>query len=168
MERRNGRLLASVGLAAVLVVTLGFSAPSYAEKWTPVQLSVFNPVQAVPDDWCIYGLRLNVLYGENDTVAGLDLGIGANQTTRRTSGVQAALVGNLAERMDGVQAAVLFSGADIARGVQIGAVTISSETKGLQLGLFNFTTKAKGVQIGLINWIEEGWLPFCPLINWNF
>jgi hypothetical protein len=75
-------------------------------------------------NWDVYGLRLNLLCGENFNVAGLDLG----------------LVNGVIEKVSGVQVAAML----------------------------NVSEKVRGVQIGLLNFMKDGFLPFFPLINFNF
>ncbi len=57
--------------------------------WTPVQLSLFRPVQVFDDGRDVYGLRLNLLYGRNRNLVGLDLGL--VNSTRNFGGIQAGL-----------------------------------------------------------------------------
>ena len=41
----------------------------------PIQLSLFTPVQIVDEKESIGGVRLNLFYGRNTAVKGLDLGL---------------------------------------------------------------------------------------------
>ena len=49
-----------------------------------IQLALFNPVQIFPEENSITGVRLNLLYGSNASVTGLDVGV-VNRTTEKKS-----------------------------------------------------------------------------------
>lgn len=51
-----------LGISAVALAMLG--SPAAAEE-KPIQLSLFAPVQLVPEDVAVKGLRINLLYGRN-------------------------------------------------------------------------------------------------------
>lgn len=57
--------------------------------WTPLQLSLFNPVQIFEENDDVYGFRFNLLYGKNRNMFGLDLGI--VNSTRHFGGFQVGL-----------------------------------------------------------------------------
>jgi hypothetical protein len=44
-------------------------------SWTPVQGAILNPEQIFSESTEIRGLRVNVLYGKNASVYGLDVGL---------------------------------------------------------------------------------------------
>ncbi len=80
--------------------------------WSPIELSLFSPVQIFSRDTDIYGLRFNLIFGRSRNIFGLDLGI-VNSTrlmggiqfglwnhSRDAYGVQIGLFGNIA-RGDG-------------------------------------------------------------------
>ena len=49
---------------------------SHAEdQTTGFQLSLFHPVQSHPDDYNVDGFRLDLMYGVNEDVQGIDIGI---------------------------------------------------------------------------------------------
>ncbi len=48
---------------------------SYAEGCHPVQLSLVTPVQVVPKEDAVCGVRLDLLWGNNKAVWGIDLGL---------------------------------------------------------------------------------------------
>jgi hypothetical protein len=39
---------------------------------------------------------------------------------------------------------------------------------GFQFGLINYARRSSGVQLGLLNFMQDGPLPFFPLINLHF
>lgn len=72
MKKILNRLFVLVLVFAVIDVSGAEETPT---KITPLQLSVWNPVQLVPDDWDVWGLRLNLPYGMNRDLYGLDVGV---------------------------------------------------------------------------------------------
>jgi hypothetical protein len=74
--------LKNIFLPVLTAIIICFESPLSADEnhnddgdWAPFQLSLFNPVQIFNEKSNIYGLRLNVLYGVNRDVIGLDLGL---------------------------------------------------------------------------------------------
>jgi hypothetical protein len=53
-------ILSVISGLVILLPSIGFAAQS-----TPVQVSLWNPVQIFPEDQDVSGLRLNILYGKN-------------------------------------------------------------------------------------------------------
>ena len=74
----------TVVLAAILVTVFN-SAIIAQEK--PIQLSLFTPVQIVPEDQSAKGFRFNLIYGKNAAMTGLDIGL-VNMSTSLQKGVQ--------------------------------------------------------------------------------
>jgi len=173
--------LAAASLAAFLL-----AAPTNASAQKPVNLSVFNPIQIVPEAESVAGLRLSLFHARNANVVGFDwVWLGFHQTTGNFTGVAfvglavnmvdgtmtgwQATLGNLAKGgMTGVQTGALNWNGGQSTGLQLGAVNIADEFTGLQLGLVNYTRRMKGVQIGLANIITEGPLPFMVIANAMF
>jgi hypothetical protein len=56
-------------VAVLTLIVVGQPVPA-SEK--PIQLSLFSPIQLVPEDNAISGVRLSLLYGRNTYVTGLD------------------------------------------------------------------------------------------------
>lgn len=57
---------------------------------------------------------------------------------------------------------------EVLKGAQVSLFNISTYSSGLQVGLVNWAKNAQGFQIGLINYIDEGVVPFMPILNLNF
>ena len=70
---------------AVMLVAIFNSSTIAQEK--PIQLSLFTPVQIVPEDQSVKGFRFNLIYGKNAAVTGLDIGL-VNMTSSLQTGVQ--------------------------------------------------------------------------------
>ena len=181
-----------------LVLVAGVTVPAYSDvAYSLCSLSVWAPVQIVPEESDVYGVRLNLLYGENRQVHGLDLGI-VNVTTRDLTGVQAGgfnwdqgamsglqmgmdnvfqgtpKSGTSAEagwggEGDGVQLGGVNIVADARlNGIQIGAINVAEGMAGLQIGFVNVAEQMRGVQIGVLNLILNGPCAFMPIINASF
>lgn len=179
-------LTRSIGFALITTVLVAASLPAQGAtvvRKRPVQLALVTPVQIFPDRDAIYGVRLNLIYGRNFTVHGLDLGL-VNHTTGGTfKGVQLGIVGYaernfmgwqnnwvnvVNERFEGFQQGIV-NVAESAGGFQLGVVNTSQSMNGLQLSLVNYARRLHGVQIGLINIIKEGGaFPVFPIVNWSF
>ena len=153
-------------LAALTFIFI--SMPSQAQD-RPIQVSLVTPIQIFPEDNSITGFRLNLIYGRNISITGLDLGL-VNHTTAGTSkGVQLGFVGLVDVDYVGWQDNAVNVTKGKFKGLQWGIVNYAEFANGLQLGLVNYVESMKGVQIGLINIIrQEGMLPFFPIFNYSF
>jgi hypothetical protein len=154
--------------AIALLVLSTASAPALAEE-KPVQLSLFTPIQIVPEQDSVTALRLNLIYGRNASVQGFDLGVINHTTTGLSKGVGIGVV-NLADAdFLGFQYSFVNVTKNDFEGFQWGFVNYAVNCRGLQLGFFNYAEKMHGLQIGLINMIGEGGvLPVLPIVNWSF
>ena len=115
-----------------------------AEKegvWRPFQIAIFNPVQIFNAKTTIKGFRLNLPYGRNKEVYGIDLGF-VNRVDENFSSWQMGFVNLVGGR---------------SSGLQMGLYNSSKELKGIQLGLLNTAREMKGLQLGL--WVP--WLLCC-------
>lgn len=185
---------------------------AYGAEWTPVQLALVHPVQVFPEKTDVQGLRINIIYGLNENVSGLDIGI-ANQVIDKFKGAQVGAFPfggvNITKELSGLQLAGFFGGVNVTTGKTVGiqvsgaaaginyagdvigaqisglllGVNIAKNVKGfqacviynqadsmqgLQVGLVNHCKQMKGIQIGLVNVIEEGKIPFLPIVNAQF
>ncbi|HVP56701.1 MAG TPA: hypothetical protein VMU02_01280 [bacterium] len=177
---RRAFVMACVGIA----ILAGIAVESgYAEGSATFQLSLFPPVQLRDENLSISLLRLDLIYGRNVSVHGLDLGL-INHCTGGTSvGLQYGIVGYVGGSFVGWQANTIdivkqrFSGfqsgfynqMNNGEAVQYGIFNVATDVTGLQLGFINYTQKMYGLQIGLINVIrQKEKLPVLPIINWSF
>jgi hypothetical protein len=177
-----GSLCALVLLALVFVHAGPLRAADEPAGGTkPIQIALWNPVQIFPEDTSILGVRLNLLYGLNRNMTGLDIGIG-NHTKGDEKGLQYGLVGfvegsfrgwqnnafNYSETFYGFQHG-FYNGAHTATGFELGFVNITQDMHGFQLGIFNMTQTLYGLQIGIINVVQQKEdLPILPIVNWSF
>jgi hypothetical protein len=176
------RFLSALSTALIFAIALLCSACS--TSWTPVQGAIFNPEQIFSESTEIRGLRVNVLYGKNASVYGLDVGLW-NEVEERVSGVQLAGVVNLARGLDGIGAGGLVNKVEErVRGLQCGVANYAGEVAGVQIagisnksnsvvgvqigGVVNEAEELVGLQIGLLNFNKGGPLPFFPIFNFGF
>ncbi|HOW42890.1 MAG TPA: hypothetical protein P5110_06480 [Candidatus Omnitrophota bacterium] len=136
----------------ILVVTLlvlAMAGAACAQDTKPLQLSLFNPIQMVPEDTSIKGVSLDLFYTVNADFTGFALSfLGVNKATGNAAGVQWGL-GNWVN--DGY-----------VHGLQSGIANLCGDRfVGLQSGWLNITKgDLTGVQLGLVNWTEgyfHGW-----------
>ncbi|MBU1881739.1 hypothetical protein KKA08_06860 [bacterium] len=83
-------MIRNLSLAALLVI-VAFSLQVQAGD-KPIQISLVNPIQIFPDTDSVTGVRLNLIYGKNADLTGIDVGI-ANHLTGSMGGIQWGLVG---------------------------------------------------------------------------
>jgi hypothetical protein len=164
------------GLAVLLP-----AAPARAQDEHPISLGLFPPVQIVPENESIRGVRLSLLYGKNVDVTGLDVGL-VNSTTRNFTGAQFGLVGISDADVEGWQSNWVNVTRGQMQGLQDGVVSITETGRGmqfsgynqaqnfrrLQLGIVNYAGYLSGIQIGIINIIRDnGQFPVFPIVNWG-
>ncbi len=158
------RVFFAVVLVACVIVTTTSPAVSQGK---PIQLSLFNPVQIVPETESISGFRLSLLYGRNANMSGFDWGL-VTSTTGNFTGVQWGLVGMVEGDFQGWQHNLVSITNGSFEGLQVGAYNSANYVNGLQFGLFNSAGSMKGIQLGLLNFIKkDGFMPFFPIVNWG-
>ncbi len=145
-----------------------FSAIINAQE-KPIQLSLFNPIQIVPESQSISGFRLNLIYGKNVNVTGFDIGL-VNQSTGIQKGVQWGALNLTEGGMTGWQDGFVNITKGSSVGLQTAAVNYhQGHFNGLQISIVNYSATLKGLQLGLINIIGEGgFLPVFPIFNFDF
>ena len=156
-------------LGVVFLMCLMMSVPLQAQETRPIQLSLVTPIQIFPEGYRISGVRLNLLYGRNTSVSGLDIGLVNHTTTGESVGLQYGLVGLNDSDFMGWQDCVVNITNGNFEGFQYGIVNYTGHMSGFQLGLINYARTAKGLQIGLVNIIRQGGqFPVFPIVNWSF
>ena len=140
-----------------------------AQAQSPIQLSLFPPVQLVDEGSAIQGLRLSLIYGKNTNVTGLDWGLINHTTSGLSKGVQWGLVGYNQGDFLGWQGNFINFTEGNVEGLQWGFFNQGGHVSGLQLGFVNYAHSMKGIQIGLVNIIKQGGqFPVFPIVNWSF
>lgn len=150
---------------ALLLALFAFSSSAFA--FSPLQIGVGSNLQLVSTNTPVIGLRLNLLYSQNETVGGLDLGfvsssqnlsgIGLNAvsfTEGTLNGISIGLLGTSADTVNGIQLAPI-AWARFVRGIQAGlfpiAYGLGESFCGVQIGFCNFAEDLRGVQVGIFN-----------------
>jgi len=120
-------------------------------------------------------VSINILYGFNNGVSGLEMGSLLNYNRGVVKGLQMSGILNLNRKnstgflLSGISnfcqdstLGVFISGGfnyseKNSKGLQLATVNIvASDFKGFQLGVFNYAKKLKGVQLGVINYVVDG------------
>ncbi|MBU8922601.1 MAG: hypothetical protein KOO63_12355 [Bacteroidales bacterium] len=144
------------------------SIPAMAEN-RPVQLSLFTPIQIFPENDAITGIRLNLIYGRNASVTGLDWGLVNHTTTGTTTAWQIGVVGLVDTDFTGWQDNHVNIVKGNFKGFQSGVFNYARSATGFQLGIVNYAESMNGLQIGIVNIIGEGGaFPVLPIVNWSF
>jgi hypothetical protein len=121
---------------------------------TPAQLGL--PGTNLPQDETVNGIRLNLLWGKNTNMKGLDLSILALSQTKNLHGVQFGLFLPTAtyveESFNGIsvlQWANVHTGK--SQGFISGFVNYTKDMTGAQFALVNISTKVNGIQTAFVN-----------------
>lgn len=140
-------------VAAVLYFTIFSPVHTYAIDWTPLQLSLWNPIQLFSEEKNVIGLRLDLIYGKNKNIYGIDTGI-INTLTGNANGIQVGLM-NKAEHVKGIQVGLLGESKSLS-GIQLNGLMSKTENlKGISISYgfpgYSLAGSMDGLQIGLIN-----------------
>ena len=169
--------------ALLAVCSLGTQEGFADPEGEPFQLALFHPLQIREETASITALRLNLIYGKNVSVTGLDIGIANHCTGGQSVGLQYGLVGliqgdfmgwqdNAISIIDGKFTGFqsgLYNHCGQGEGFQMGFVNRATDMRGFQLGLVNYTETMYGLQIGLVNIIQrKETLPVFVIANWSF
>jgi hypothetical protein len=157
-------------LITILFLSLAIAAPVMAQSTDkPFQLSLVAPAQIYPENNSITGFRINLIYGKNTSLTGVDFGLVNHLTSGKSCGVQSGLVGLADADFLGVQENwINISKTDI-QGIQWGIVNSGNKVRGWQFGFVNYAQSLHGIQIGLVNIIKTGGqFPVFPIVNWSF
>jgi hypothetical protein len=165
--------------AAVILIVLSLGVARAGEGW-PLQLGIFPPVQLIPEDMAVRGIKLNLPYSANDRVVGIDVGVASagadmevlqvnlyNRVYGEMTGLQVGLLDTIGSG-NGLQIGLLNRVSTVFQGIQISLINVAEEMTGVQIGVINRTEFLSGLQIGVVNVIEESPLPFLPIINMSF
>lgn len=154
-------------LGAMILVLIVLGQPILAEE-KPIQLALFSPIQLLPEEDGVAGVRLSLFYGRNKYVSGLDWSLVGHLTSGQSKGVQFGLVGIAEGDFMGWQSTVFNITDGNFEGFQGGLVNYAGYASGFQLGLVNYAQSMHGLQIGLVNIIKQGGqFPVFPIVNWS-
>ena len=108
-----------------------------AEETKPIQLAIFDPIQLVPKEDSIKGVRLSLFYTANKDVTGLSFAwMGVNRATGDVNGIEWGL-GNIVEGSSyGWQAGVVNYVRERFVGLQYGITNITQgDLTGVEWGI---------------------------------
>jgi hypothetical protein len=161
----------------------GISTGHAEMRGDPFQLALVNPIQIRSEEAEISILRVNLIYGRNVSVVGLDIGLINHSTGGVSKGFQYGLGGYVQGDFIGWQDNAIsivegdflgfqsgfYNQINTGEAFQMGFVNRATDMSGLQLGLINYTEGMYGLQVGLVNVIRsKEKLPFFPIVNWSF
>lgn len=133
------------------------------QGWTPLQLSLFDPIQTSHRNIGVAGLRLSLLNGRNIEVRGIDLGL--RNESDVFAGIGLSLVNSTSD-LTGIHAGLINHTSGNCAFLQVGIFNrCGLNVSGLQIGLINSSPNVRGLQIGLLNFHDDGLLPVTPIIN---
>ena len=176
----------------VLAGSILFAAGTAAAEPAMGQIAV---VARAPDNANVDGVRLSILYGQNSSMSGLDLGFFSLSESEKMSG--AAFVFGIHRLTGGMDGGAAFSLVNLHAGndtgfnaafvnmvdsaenaLDLGFVNIASGTTMVdiaalnlsdestaQLGFVNVTKHLTGFQLGFINVADNGFLKVFPFFN---
>ena len=123
-------------------------------KWTLFQLALYSPAQVFKKETAVKGLRVNILFGKNDSVSGLDIGLFSR--SEKVRGIAISGVNISEESFMGIQTG-LYNQTEDSTGFQIGLGQFNSLSfTGLSVGGVAFTDgDVQGMQIGVLGNIAE-------------
>ena len=133
-----------------------------------IQFSLWPTIQMHDSETSIHGLRLNLLYGVNQDVSGLDIG-SVNKVKGNMKGLQCGLVNLVGGDLSGWQVGIANS-AQKTKGIQCGLINHAVSMTGMQIGLaYNTADTLRGLQVGLFNFVwERKPIFFFPIVNLSF
>ena len=176
-----------------ILVLCALLIPTLAQADTGFQFA--EPNMNVPDVETVDGMRLSFLWGKNERVSGLDLGLLSISETRDRSGLALIMgVSRVTGKPNGGANFSLInyhSGTD--RGMNAGFINLLNDAEGAfnlgfvtiaqgntladvgglnisnsstaQIGFINITKEIKSFQFGFFNMAENGFFPFFPFVN---
>ena len=186
------RLDPSRSLTCLALLAVGLVAGAAAAE-TPAQFAA--PGVRAPGDPDVNGLRFSLLFGSNQKMQGLDIGVLSLSRTRDMSGLGLVFgIGMVTGDMDGgahfslvnihegrdtgLNAAFFNKVNNADSAVDFGFVNIAdgqtmldigglniSRSSTAQLGFINITDEIDGFQLGFINIAKNGFLPMFPFFN---
>src|ERR1035437_953468 len=144
-----------IGCLIVFAAVEGSAVAETPIGMTPIQISICPPIQLVPGNWDVWGLRLDLPYGNNKDLYGVDAGIG-NIVSDEFVGIQVGGINSirgLESHAIGLQVAgILNDSAGNMKGIQISFWNQGGGFEGAQMGFKNLARgDFAGVQMGAIN-----------------
>jgi len=157
-----------IKITFLLLGILALTSLSNAQS-RPINIALFNPIQIFPESNSIEGIRINLIYGKNVSVTGIDWGLVNHVGSGGFKGVQLGAINICEGNVTGWQNGLINISKRNVEGFQWGWFNSGDHVSGFQLGILNFAESMYGLQIGLLNFIHTGGqFPVFPIINWSF
>ncbi len=141
------------GIALSLACASAFSGAAMAET-VPVQLATLNHTNVMEGD-AVKGVRFPTLYGQTDSVKGVDLHLIGIGETNDFVGLQFPLLlagaNHVNHSMTGVGFGLWNWNKGTATGANVGMVNVTNDVKGLNLGFVNYSTGNTGFDWSAVN-----------------
>lgn len=158
-----------------IVIAIFFGATLTIFGSESLELGLLSPTQLYGPQTDVNGVRVGLIYTENNSVEGLDLNILANRKKTfkgvslgsfydRTDGDFTGVrlgwfvpltFNSVGGNMTGVQWGLVNMVGQHMTGVQGGAINFTNTGKGVQFGLFNKANRMRGLQLGFVNMVEH-------------
>lgn len=152
-----------------IILSLALFVPPVSAQDKPVQLALVAPLQIFDENTAIRGVRLNLIYGRNISVTGLDWGLVNHTTSGVSKGVQWGCLSLMESDFVGWQNSWVNVTRGDFEGFQWGMFNYANHGNGFQLALVNYAVTLNGLQVGLVNIIRQGGqFPVFPIVNWSF
>lgn len=156
--------LASTILAAAMTSAVFAQASDKKSSPTPLEINLTSPIQLLWGERDVYGLRLNLIYGDSYDVYGIDWGfVGVNYGD--VAGIQMNAYNWVDGSVYGLQfAKTLNAVTQHMRGLQVSGLVSYNQGDmiGAQFAPLNFNGAFAGLQVGALNWnfgaVEYSWL----------
>lgn len=145
------KLAFAAALAIAFLAKADVRPGEIEHPWFPAGISLISaPIQIPTTAYSVYGVMLDVGYGQVTDSYLLNVGI-VNNVTRNMCGFQVGPV-NIADCLVGIQG---------------GLVNYAYDAYGFQLGLVNVARHLHGIQLGIIN-VNVSGFPVLPIFNVGF
>ena len=157
------------------------AAACSAAAFSPLQLGIAGEsLQLAAPSTPVVGLRLNLPFSENQTAAGLDLGLFSLSDTfvglrlnafswaeAPSGGITLALFDSCTD-YTGAQLAFFGTASGTFTGLQMGAFPYAAALCGIQIGIVTRAGDLRGLQIGLLNIVPDAPHRWLPLLRASF
>lgn len=141
-------LLAAVGVFSLAAAETPAAQSKYAENYESFMFTIWEDAPEYQMYTETYGVKLGIL------------GCGGAPVY----GVEGAVVCASSKDVKGFKGALAFTSGEKLAGVALAPVNLVDEVDGVAFAAVNIAKKG-GIQFGILNFMENGFLPWFPLVN---
>ncbi len=152
------------------MLLLGFAFAGVAADRVPEITIVDAPQASSTDSWEFFQLGFWFDYPSTQSrvpTAGFRIGAPFCGGSAPVYGIEAAVLGAGSDEVKGIQFGLCAALAKKLSGLQVSFFNDAEKVCGLQFGVINMAQDSS-FQLGLVNYNENGFLPWCFLVNFNF